>query len=275
MQKINYPELFKNFVGREDDLRRVTRYYIYTPMFYRSNLFTHSKRVLWLLQAILPLAEEIFGSRFDSTKAQLLAVVHDDPEIIMGDIQAGHKRKMNTEQLAEVQRLERSAIAAMVERYPYSILGYRYGDLMTEGQELKTLEAKLLKYIDRFDAFGEALHEIHAGNRAFITNSIHPEFGVIDTPVAFYQMYLPSFAKNNSEFAELFTLHHPLFNIEIFSAAENVVLGGRPHTKKTILEKGVYQPYETWKAIILANNDEEEMKNLFVQKEFSTALGWP
>ena len=267
MQKISYPNLFNQFVGREEALKQVIRYHIYSPMFYRSQLATHAKHVLWLYQTILPLAEQIFGADFDSTKAQLLAVVHDDPETIMGDIVAGHKKKMTMMELAAISEKEQMAIAALAERYPFSILGYNYGDLMREGQALKTPEAKLLKYVDRFDALGEALHELFAGNAAFATSSVHEKFGVIDMPVPFYQEYIVDFLKKNPEFIELFQKPHPLFAPLPFFDTEAVLRSGHPHSLFTLRQPSDFTPYEFWKKTILDSGDEEEIQNLYRQKE--------
>lgn len=267
MEKIKYPDIFANFVGREDDLRRIVRYHIYSPMYYRSNLFTHSKRVLWLLQSILPLVEQVFGGRFDSTKAQIMAVIHDDLEIVMGDVQAGHKNKMSPEQLAVVAAQEEKATATMAARFPFSVAGYDYGELLRECQEVNTLEAKVLKYVDRFDAFGEALHEVHAGNRAFTTYSVHPELGKIELPVIFYQQVFANFSKKYPELAVLLSLPEPMFVIPAQFEMEKIVSQGKPHTKESVFVPANYAPYNVWKNIILAANDPEECENLFRQKE--------
>lgn len=267
MEKIKYPDLFSSFVGREAELRRVIRYHSYQPMWYRSHLFTHSKRVLWLLQEILPLVETVFGAEFDVRKAQLLAVVHDDPEIVMGDIQAGHKRKMSPEQLAEVERMEQAAVKTMSERFPYLVEGYRYGDLLLESQEIKTIEAKLLKFVDRFDAFGEALHEIHAGNRVFTTHVIDPELGKIDLPTDFYQRYLPEFPEKNPEFKTLFALPNPMFQVAANFPIDKTVADGRQHSLASLASNTGCVPYELWKQVILASGDAEEIANLYIPTE--------
>ncbi len=268
MKKIDYPALFEKFEGREQGLRKVVRYHIYSPMYYRSNLFTHSKRVLWLLQSVLPLAEEVFGGSFDSTKAQLMAVVHDDPEIVMGDIQAGHKNKMSAQQLAEIARQEHEAVEKMAERYPYSVLGYTYADLLRESQKVNTLESKLLKYADRFDAFGEALHEVYAGNKAFTTQVIDKNSGPIDFPTTFYQLWLPAFPQKNPEFKILFAKKHPLFTIPDEFNMHDVVKTGSPHSPDSITRDFSFAPYNTWKNCIIKNNDDEEIEHLFTQIEF-------
>lgn len=269
MQKIAYPELFANFVGRESDLRQIERYHIYRPMYYRSNLFTHSKRVLWLLQSILPLVEQVFGNKFDSTKAQIMAVIHDDLEIVMGDILAGHKNKMSPAQLAEVAEQEKKAVAVMAARFPFLVAGYDYGELLNECQDPKTLEAMVLKYVDRFDAFGEALHEVHAGNRAFTTYSIHPELGKIELPIIFYQQVFANFSKKYPELENLLRQSHPLLLIPTHFEMENVVGRGQPHTKESVMLPADYAPYTVWKNIILAANDPEECENLVRQKEWA------
>ncbi len=268
MEKINYPEIFANFEGREHDLRQVTRYHIYSPMYYRTNLFTHSKHVLWLLQSILPLAEKVFGSSFDSTKVQLMAAVHDDMEIVMGDVQAGHKIKMAPAQLAEVANQEQNAIAAMSARFPYKLMNYSYEDLLKESQELQTTEAKFLKYVDRFAGFGEALHEVYAGNRAFTTHSTHEELGLIDLPVTFYHNFFANFPQKFPEFVELLNNDHPMFAWSEPFDMENTVAHGVPHAKDSLENKKGYTPYDFWRQLILNSNDAEEIENLYIQKEF-------
>jgi 5'-deoxynucleotidase YfbR-like HD superfamily hydrolase len=89
---VDYSLLFTDFKNREEDLRKITRYQNYSVMFYRTNLFTHSKRVAWLVQEMIPFAQATWQD-FNGQKAKFLALVHDDQEIIMGDIPAGNKSK--------------------------------------------------------------------------------------------------------------------------------------------------------------------------------------
>jgi hypothetical protein len=90
--------LFTDFTGREEALRNITRWSIQPVMFYRSNLFTHAKRVHGAVCAATPPARTLLPG-FDARRAEILACMHDDIEIIIGDIQAGNKLKMSKEQL--------------------------------------------------------------------------------------------------------------------------------------------------------------------------------
>src|SRR3989344_3516771 len=104
------PISFEGFYGREDELKKVIRYHKYVPMFYRTNLQMHSNRVLWLVEDLIPLAKKVYGSKFDIEKARTLAKVHDDAEVITGDVQLGHKLQMSSSELANVHSDEASAI---------------------------------------------------------------------------------------------------------------------------------------------------------------------
>ncbi len=264
----NIDDLFCSFAGRSLALRTVTRYSIFKVMYYRSNLLTHSKRVLWIIQQILPLIETTFTSSVDTTKLQLLALVHDDPEIITGDFQAGNKAKMSNQELAKIVAIEKRAIEELAVRFPFSLLGYPYKNLLTESAEVSSQESKILKYADRFDAFGEALHEIFAGNRTFIT-PVTNEYGTIDLPTQFYPRYFNEFKIKNPEFHALFSKnhHHPFFNPIEPDNLETLVSSGHPHSPTSIIRATFYQPYNFWKETILQSEDHEEIENLYTQKE--------
>ena len=58
---------------------------------------------------------------------------------------------------------------------------YVYKDLLFESAEHSTLESMIVSYADKYDAYGEAVHEIFAGNHYFTTHVIN-EYGKIPTP---------------------------------------------------------------------------------------------
>lgn len=66
-------------------------------MMYRTNLYTHSYRVAAIVHALNPFAEKVFGKAYDERKAEILALVHDDAEIVFGDVQLGNKSRMTAE----------------------------------------------------------------------------------------------------------------------------------------------------------------------------------
>lgn len=239
-----YINLFKDFPDRETKLRAITRYSLYPVMFYRTNLWTHSKRVAWITETIAPSAQKVWPN-FDLEKAIIMALCHDDQEIIMGDIQAGNKAKMSAEQLAEVAKIEAEAIDRIAAQFPEKIGNYTYKDLLTEIAEIKTPESIVVKYADKMDGFGEGLHEIFSSNPHFNTNVIN-EYGVIPTPREYYLHYFENFTKN-----------FPTSSVWL-QPTEGIFMN------TTQLDS----IYNSWKELTLSQNDAEEIANLSTQKEF-------
>ena len=181
-----------DFLGFEErnKLANIYRYSNYAVSFYRSDVLRHSRRVFWLLKNCLPRlcnALDDFGAK----RAQVLSLVHDDVEILIGDFQSANRLKMNAEQLTENNRQEEEAIDRMAERFPEFLEGYRYRDLLWEIYQKNTAEAQAVKFIDHLDGFCEALHEIFAGNRCF-TIPPETEYGTVPIPPDYY---IPRFAQ--------------------------------------------------------------------------------
>lgn len=262
---VDYSLLFTDFKNREEDLRKITRYQNYSVMFYRTNLFTHSKRVAWLVQEMIPFAQATWQD-FDGKKAKLLALVHDDQEIIMGDIPAGNKSKMTTEQLAEIAKIEEKAIELIAKKFPTMLATYHYQELLEEIASSTTKEAWIVKYADKMDAFGEALHEVFAGNKIFEINVIN-EYGTIPTPTEYYLDYFESILKSFPGMSEVLQTDFPLFKTPLRKPFKNFVQNYSPHTAESIYQDYNYLHYDTWKKIILSQADQEELQNLYVQKE--------
>ena len=266
-----YKTYFADFNGRENELRKVTRYSLYSVMFYRTNLLTHSKHVGWMLNEIVPFAEKEFGSSFDGKKAVLLGLVHDDAEIIFGDVQAGNKSKMTEEELQKIEQAELDAIEKISDRYPKYLGGYVYKDLLYSAMNTNTLEEKIVKYVDKFDAFGEALHEIYGGNRIFATNVVN-EYGEIPTPTDFYLDWFSSFHKKHPDMVQKLKRYIPIFgefyNLDIHTIAAQAI----PHTRESLYLPTGYFPYDWWKSCILRSADDEELKNLYRQKETAPTM---
>lgn len=195
-------KLFVGFDGRDADLRSVTRYSMYDIMMYRTNLYTHSHRTAALVRAINSHALSLFKG-YDTKKAELIALVHDDAEIIFGDIQAGNKSKMTPEQLREVHEQEARAIKKIAKRFPKQVGGYVYETLLEEAADYSSLEAQVVCYADKYDALGEAYHEALAGNHYFVTNVVN-EYGKIPTPFEYYRDFFGGFLSRFPSLAPLF-----------------------------------------------------------------------
>jgi 5'-deoxynucleotidase YfbR-like HD superfamily hydrolase len=255
------------FPGREEGLRKVDRWHINRPMFYRPNLFSHSKKVAWLVSEILPFAERILGNTFDSKRALAIALVHDDAELVTGDYQAGDKANMTKEQLAALDREEREAIETLATRFPKTIGGYNYRELLLDILDMTTPEARVAKYLDRFDGFGEGLHEVYAGNTRF-TVPTKTEYGMAPQ---FYTLNVSLREKMMEKYPELEKTKnkHLFFEFPRDIDCGEVVKGRIPYTQTSLTEPVEFPQYDEWKKVILASGDSEEIKNLYTQREFA------
>jgi 5'-deoxynucleotidase YfbR-like HD superfamily hydrolase len=270
MGKLNnndHTKLFSGFVGREMDLRAVSRYSLYEIMLYRTNLWTHSHRVAALVRAINPVAVRVFGAAYDPRKAELMAHVHDDAEIIFGDIQAGNKSKMTAEQLQKIKAEEKRAIDVITKKLPKKVGGYSYSQLLTEMADHSSLEAQIVSYADKYDALGEALHEIFAGNHHFITR-IENEYGQIPIPTEYYAKYFQDFADKFPATRQLLKQQHALFEPVENRDYSAVALVGKPHTERSIRELTPDPHYNNWRQLVLDNTNNEVRRDLYIQKEF-------
>ncbi|MFH0952250.1 MAG: YfbR-like 5'-deoxynucleotidase [Patescibacteria group bacterium] len=245
----------------------MTRYSLYQVMFYRNNLLTHSKRVYWIIKEISPLALKTYGEEFNAHKTALLGLIHDDPEMIIGDIQSGNKMKMSAEELEQISQNELKAIDKLAKRFPKELDGYSYRDLLLEALGKETLEAQLVDFADKLDAFGEALHEMYGGNTV-ITENVVNQYGTIPVPFQQYIPYLTDFPNKFPMTKKLFTT-----TVSIFSPPEEldykaIAKHSHPHTADSIRQKTGYLHYDFWREVTLKNASEEEIKKLHAQKEF-------
>ncbi len=190
-----------DFAGREEALREVTRFHIFNPMFYRSNDAIHALRVYMLTRFLLRSAKNQ-SIELDATFAEALALVHDDHEMLTGDPQAGDKANMTPKQLAKLKRRELAAIEELAERFPKTVGGYSYRELLLDANEKRSRECHLMQFADKLDGLCEALHELASGNLAF-AHPVTTEYGVVPIAPVFYARYFRSYAKLYPEFAFL------------------------------------------------------------------------
>src|SRR3989344_4105231 len=101
------------FPDRTEQLRAIIRYRdAYPVMFYRQNVLHHVMRVSWLANELADVAAATFP-RYDPRKAELIALVHDDAEIITGDYQASYRTQLTREELDVQLEEELAGIAAI------------------------------------------------------------------------------------------------------------------------------------------------------------------
>ena len=259
---------FTGFEKREA-LKDVWRYHIYENVWYRSHVWRHSIRIFYMLHACQSEIIRVFPE-IDFKRVCVLALVHDDVEILTWDTQAGNKQNMNSEQVAEVDRTEEQAIEKMRELFPKELEWYIYWDLLFEVYEKKTLEAQLLKFFDHLDAFWDALHEFFAGNDNTMLTWVTNQYGTTKTPLDYYieryqvpEKYYPLLWDIFFKKFEKYTPFELWFERWDFEAK---VHDYHPHTQETLLQDTGYEFYNWWKRIMLLSGIPDIQESLI---EFS------
>lgn len=259
---MNFNEInLDGFDGREEALERIKRYIheITSVMFYRTNDLIHSRRVLWHLEEAIPDILAVHSDDFDVDFARTLALVHDDLEIITGDVQLYDKEHMSDDQRGALAKEEINAIPRMIEMFNEVANGFSYAELLTAAKEKKRLEAQFVSFCDKFDGAGEAWHEVFAGNNYFLRPA-----GGTNGQSGGYVRRLNDFATKYPDMIRFFERfpHYLPTPFDFQSAAER----GKLHTETSLQGDSGYLPYERWKRTVM----KREGTNLLVtQVEFS------
>lgn len=258
-----------NLTGFEkrNDLKKITRYHIYSPMYYRPDDYFHSIKVFHLVKEVIPRVLEVFGNSFDHKKAMIMALVHDDAELITGDITAGQKSKMTKAELDKIDQDEELAIKKLSNTFPKKIHNYNYENLLLEILHKNTIESQVVKYLDHIDAYCEGLHELYAGNKAFIINYIDPELGEVVLPHISYTKNFNSYKNKYPLIKKLMSKKLPFLDSYNTPDAERIVKAGTPHTLENLSNKFDNPVYEWWKNTLLNNLTQKEIENLYIPKE--------
>lgn len=248
-----------SYKNREKNLEDIKRYHKFNVMFYRTNDLIHSKRVFHLLEEILPMVKSLYPD-FDEKKARLIALHHDDHELILegGDIPLQYKLMMTDKESSDLQQKEILAVEMLSKSYPKKIKGYEYKQLSLHAIFKDCIEAQIVSFVDKIDGYCEAIHEILAGNVIFLE------------PIINYN--LKTFNNLNEKYyliRKVFELKEYWFDygivVDLKEFFEDGSIGTKPHTIETIKKKTIIPQYEKWKEITLKNFGIEPLIN---QAEF-------
>ncbi len=243
---------------REEKLKQIYRYQYFNVMYYRSDLWMHTHRVLWLLEEIIPLAKKSIN--FDTEKARALALVHDDPEMLTGDIQAIVKLRMTKEEKDKMEEDDLRAIDELTKNYPKEVNGYNYRELLRHSAKKDCIEAKLVSYVDKIDAYCESLHDLYAGNLSLLRS------------VVFYANSIPLFPFKYPELKSMLESKDSTltFITDQISPGEinfeNYKDLSKPHTMESLEINNDFPFYKTWKRIVVERGHTDW---LIDQKEFA------
>jgi 5'-deoxynucleotidase YfbR-like HD superfamily hydrolase len=242
---------------REQKLREINRYSLFEVMLYRSNLWGHTHRVLWLVEEILSAAEKCL--KLDSTKARILALVHDDEEMITGDIPAGVKAAMSEEEKQQMWEDEKNAADTLAQKYPKEIDGYNYRAMLKHSADKDCIEAQLVSYLDKIDAYCESLHELFAGNISFLRSVVFYEKALPAFPIK-YPALKPLFESQDSVLSS-FRSTLPTNPVKV----KDYVHLNKLHTEGSLIASTDFVFYNIWKEVVMEHGGRDQ---LLKQREY-------
>lgn len=258
-QRFNNGRRRFSWVNREDDLKKVERYHTLQVMFYRTNLLTHSLRVQGILQKLIPEVMTVYPN-FNPELAILISKFHDDQEMVNGDVPLQMKLLMNGSELHRLKQGDIAAAEYLSRCYGNPQIGkYRYLDLLMHAILKDCPEAQLHSFADKLDGYGEAIHEVLAGNMGFLEAVINYIAKTFSDLSGHYPLIKVAFDPSVKFF------HFPVVDLKPYFQYGN--LGAFFHTPETIMENktGILH-YELWKEVTLSLPGGMEL--LTEQKEF-------
>ena len=153
----------------------------------------HSLQVAMIAHALALLRNKRYGGRVDPGRVTLLAVYHEAPEVITGDL-ATPIKYFNPGIRSAYKELEALASRKLLEYLP-SDFQEEFQPLLFPDQESE--EWKLVKAADRISAYVKCLEELGYGNKEFMAaqESIRLSIAEMHMPEAddFMREFAPSF----------------------------------------------------------------------------------
>lgn len=247
--------LLEKFIGREEKLKEIYRFSMVGFSRYRSNLWYHGLRVAFLTVELCKIATKL-GFKLDAEYARVLSLVHDDAEMVTGDVQLGHKQHMSRKQLAELDKQEGLAIEKLSEEFPEKVGNYVYKELLLDAFHKTSLEAQVMKYADRLDAYGESLYELLSGNLLFVYLTLS------------YHRTLNTYPKIYPNLVRLLCYEDsPLTNFDLRGDMQNILkknyeLVGKSYKRESRIIPTDFLFYNIWKQLQLDNLGEEGVRLL-------------
>lgn len=127
-------------------------------------LSEHLYQTAILAHALAVIENEHFGASINAERIALVALYHDAPEIITGDLPTPVKY-YNKEIRESYRRIEEETEELLVSTLP-DFMRATYSEII-RGEALSEYEAKLIKAADTLSAYIKCLREREAGNRDF------------------------------------------------------------------------------------------------------------
>ena len=159
----------------------------------------HSFQVAYVAHALAIIGNELYDKTYDVGKVLSLALYHDLPETITGDMPTPVKY-CRPEMRAVYKDIERNAGKSLLATLPEELRGAFTEFIAPEG---KTAEKALVKVADKISAYLKCLEETKAGNTEFrlaMEGKLH-ELSAMDNEETknFMENILPVYSKSLDE----------------------------------------------------------------------------
>ena len=128
------------------------------------NLCEHSMEVAVLAHALAVIGNTKFGKNYNADKAAVIALFHDAPEIITGDIPTPVKNQ-NPELKKAYKNVESVAVKRLITLLPPELRD-QYEDIIMPFDESLI---SLVKAADKISALIKCMEEIKMGNKEFLS----------------------------------------------------------------------------------------------------------
>ena len=157
------------------------------------NICEHSHEVAVVAHALALLTNRHYGGQVDPNRCVVLAVYHDVPEILTGDMPTPVKY-YNPAIREAYRQVEVSACDKLLEMLPQD-LREEYVPLLLSEEDSE--EHRIVKAADKISALIKCIEEVSQGNREFASARRATEQAIRDMhlPAAdeFLELYLPAY----------------------------------------------------------------------------------
>jgi 5'-deoxynucleotidase YfbR-like HD superfamily hydrolase len=170
------------------DLERVLRFDQAERVIHRNNLHTHMLRVSYLSKDLATHLQTMYDLKVDPLKTQRLALYHDDPEVITGDIPTPIKYGMKPHERLKLRKAEAEAVRSLATRYfginPLNRKRRQYLADQHDMTQKQSIEARIVNIADKIEGLCETLHEIRCGNETF--------YPILNNYRTFFKTFIPN-----------------------------------------------------------------------------------
>ncbi len=250
----------KKLLSREEELKKVYRYWSYTDtMFFRPNLWVHSKRVVLWCEYICDKLIQNWAT-IDRQKVLDLAMIHDDEEIITGDIVAQDKLQFTEEQQKKYDDDCKDAFSILKYNYIDNFDLFDYSEYLNIVENKTWEEYMVVELADKLDAMCECFHEMLFNNYLFCKK----------IPLEGHWMILPyhfTWHRSKTRLDNMLT-HFKQNNILPFQTIDILQYyeSEAPENLETYVSW--YEIYDIWTKLQFDSKDSDLIDCLTIQKEF-------